>query len=61
MEQLELKGKHEPPEYFNQPGNNKATSLDFTMCNPPFYASRGEMIASAEGKERPPFSVSRSW
>lgn len=32
-------------------------SLDFTMCNPPFYASRDELIASAEAKERPPFSV----
>ncbi|KAF4217018.1 hypothetical protein CNMCM8980_003986 [Aspergillus fumigatiaffinis] len=31
--------------------------LDFTMCNPPFYASREEMIASAEAKERPPFSA----
>lgn len=31
--------------------------LDFTMCNPPFYASRDEMIASAEAKERPPFSA----
>ncbi|GFG03467.1 putative methyltransferase-like protein C27D7.08c [Aspergillus lentulus] len=31
--------------------------LDFTMCNPPFYASREEMVASAETKERPPFSA----
>ncbi|GCB17310.1 putative methyltransferase-like protein C27D7.08c [Aspergillus awamori] len=31
--------------------------LDFTMCNPPFYASRDELIASAEAKERPPFSA----
>ncbi|GFF43305.1 putative methyltransferase-like protein C27D7.08c [Aspergillus udagawae] len=31
--------------------------LDFTMCNPPFYASREEMIASAQAKERPPFSA----
>lgn len=31
--------------------------LDFTMCNPPFYASRDELIASAEAKERPPFTV----
>ncbi|BCR91081.1 DUF890 domain protein [Aspergillus chevalieri] len=31
--------------------------LDFTMCNPPFYASRDEMIASAEAKERLPFSA----
>jgi len=34
--------------------------LDFTMCNPPFYASRDEMIASAEAKERLPFSVRRN-
>ncbi|XP_748950.2 DUF890 domain protein [Aspergillus fumigatus Af293] len=27
------------------------------MCNPPFYSSREEMIASAEAKERPPFSA----
>ncbi|KAL4914125.1 hypothetical protein BDW62DRAFT_204951 [Aspergillus aurantiobrunneus] len=31
--------------------------LDFTMCNPPFYFSQDEMIASAEEKERPPFSA----
>ncbi|OJJ72350.1 hypothetical protein ASPBRDRAFT_42038 [Aspergillus brasiliensis CBS 101740] len=31
--------------------------LDFTMCNPPFYASRDELIASAEAKERPPFTA----
>ncbi|KAI9037421.1 DUF890 domain protein [Aspergillus affinis] len=31
--------------------------LDFTMCNPPFYASRDELISSAEAKERPPFSA----
>jgi 23S rRNA (adenine1618-N6)-methyltransferase len=31
--------------------------LDFTMCNPPFYSSQDEMLASAEEKERPPFSV----
>ncbi|KAF7163559.1 hypothetical protein CNMCM5623_008408 [Aspergillus felis] len=31
--------------------------LDFTMCNPPFYTSREEMIASAQAKERPPFSA----
>lgn len=38
-------------------GTTGIEGLDFTMCNPPFYASRGEMIASAEGKERPPFSA----
>ncbi|KAJ9295376.1 hypothetical protein DTO271G3_6199 [Paecilomyces variotii] len=32
--------------------------LDFTMCNPPFYESEQEMIASAEAKQRPPFSLS---
>ncbi|KAL4967614.1 DUF890 domain protein [Aspergillus stella-maris] len=31
--------------------------LDFTMCNPPFYTSQNEMIASAKEKERPPFSA----
>ncbi|KAL4992743.1 hypothetical protein BDW68DRAFT_148726 [Aspergillus falconensis] len=32
-------------------------SLDFTMCNPPFYSSQDEMVASAEEKDRPPFSA----
>lgn len=31
--------------------------LNFTMCNPPFYESQDEMVASAEAKARPPFSV----
>jgi len=31
--------------------------FDFTMCNPPFYASSEEMVASAESKQRPPFSA----
>ncbi|KAH8809134.1 hypothetical protein F5884DRAFT_858636 [Xylogone sp. PMI_703] len=31
--------------------------LDFTMCNPPFYESTQEMLASAESKQRPPFSA----
>jgi 23S rRNA A1618 N6-methylase RlmF len=34
------------------------SSLDFTMCNPPFYESQEEMITSAKTKERPAFSVS---
>ncbi|KAI9839098.1 MAG: hypothetical protein M1837_002237 [Sclerophora amabilis] len=31
--------------------------IDFTMCNPPFYASKEEMISSANDKQRPPFSA----
>lgn len=27
------------------------------MCNPPFYASAEEMVASVESKQRPPFSA----
>jgi 23S rRNA (adenine1618-N6)-methyltransferase len=27
------------------------------MCNPPFYGSREDMIATAAAKEKPPFSV----
>ncbi|KAI9681596.1 MAG: hypothetical protein M1829_000793 [Trizodia sp. TS-e1964] len=33
------------------------TSIDFTICNPPFYESKQEMILSAEDKQRPPFSA----
>ncbi|KAI3201012.1 hypothetical protein DTO027I6_6115 [Penicillium roqueforti] len=32
-------------------------ALDFTMCNPPFYTSRDELIRSAEEKKRVPFSA----
>ncbi|KAJ5836328.1 hypothetical protein N7447_002354 [Penicillium robsamsonii] len=32
-------------------------TLDFTMCNPPFYTSSYELNKSAEQKERDPFSV----
>jgi tRNA1(Val) A37 N6-methylase TrmN6 len=32
-------------------------SIDFVMCNPPFYVSREEMLESAKEKSRPPFSV----
>ncbi|POR36356.1 Putative methyltransferase-like protein C27D7.08c [Tolypocladium paradoxum] len=32
-------------------------SIDFTMTNPPFYASEEEMLQSAERKSRPPFTA----
>ncbi|KAJ5739334.1 hypothetical protein N7533_012118 [Penicillium manginii] len=32
-------------------------SLDFTMCNPPFYTSREEMAQSSESKSQQPSSV----
>ncbi|EED15582.1 DUF890 domain protein [Talaromyces stipitatus ATCC 10500] len=32
-------------------------SLDFVMCNPPFYESEDELLSSAEAKSRPPFSA----
>lgn len=32
-------------------------SIDFTMTNPPFYASEAEMLESAQAKQRPPNSA----
>ncbi|KAJ5042257.1 uncharacterized protein L3040_004810 [Drepanopeziza brunnea f. sp. 'multigermtubi'] len=32
-------------------------SIDFTMCNPPFYTSTTELLASAASKQRPPFTA----
>ncbi|MCJ1223790.1 hypothetical protein MMC12_000433 [Toensbergia leucococca] len=32
-------------------------SIDFTICNPPFYASVSELLASAASKSRPPYSA----
>lgn len=35
-----------------------SNSLDFTMCNPPFYASDEEMQRLTEDKDLPPHAVS---
>ncbi|GLI79717.1 hypothetical protein PoHVEF18_008057 [Penicillium ochrochloron] len=40
-----------PIDEFNQ------KTLDFTMCNPPFYTSQEEMLSSAETKSHVPFSA----
>jgi len=32
-------------------------NIDFSMCNPPFYSSKAEMLASAASKQRPPFTA----
>ena len=35
----------------------KAYSVDFTICNPPFYSSASELEACAKSKSRPPSSA----
>lgn len=32
-------------------------SLDFTICNPPFYSSPADLVASASAKSHPPYSA----
>ncbi|MCJ1282209.1 hypothetical protein MMC26_001532 [Xylographa opegraphella] len=32
-------------------------SIDFTICNPPFYASASDLLSSAAKKSRPPYSA----
>ena len=31
--------------------HRQEVQIDFTMCNPPFYSSREEILASADAKE----------
>ncbi|KAK0742026.1 hypothetical protein B0T21DRAFT_123503 [Apiosordaria backusii] len=37
--------------------SEKVNRIDFTMMNPPFYKSEGEMLSSAQNKARPPHSA----
>lgn len=37
--------------------DRQAHSVDFTMCNPPFYASQSEIDESLAAKELEPFAV----
>ena len=34
-----------------------AASIDFTICNPPFYSSSSDLLQSAAAKSRPPYSA----
>jgi 23S rRNA (adenine1618-N6)-methyltransferase len=34
-----------------------SSSIDFSMCNPPFYESKDDMLASATAKQRPAFTA----
>ncbi|GAA5932418.1 hypothetical protein JCM1841_001381 [Sporobolomyces salmonicolor] len=49
---VEQQGRIFPPEVVES-----VETIDFTMCNPPFYASQDEIAASLAAKELEPFAV----
>ncbi|GAA6001705.1 uncharacterized protein JCM10292_005001 [Rhodotorula paludigena] len=50
--QVDARGAIFPPEVVNT-----VNIIDFTMCNPPFYASQDEIDASLAAKQLEPFAV----
>ncbi|KAL9116824.1 MAG: hypothetical protein Q9187_006646 [Circinaria calcarea] len=43
-------------ELLDSTSENYTDQISFTICNPPFYASNDELLASAKAKSRPPHS-----
>ena len=45
------------PTYLQHADDRAHSQVDFTMCNPPFYSDRAEVLRSAEAKELGPNAV----